>query len=331
MATERHHLRVGLLGCSDIARRRFLPALRKARNASLSCIGTGNPEKAKRSAECETTDYDGLLASRKVDLVYISLPNHLHEEWTFRALGEGKHVICEKPLALSPGAVDRLTAYADQKGLLLYENIMYLHHPLHAEVKRLITAGAIGRVRAFRTTFGFTLSDAGGFRTRTDQGGGAFFDQARYPLSAARFFLSGTEYQFTGQAFFRNGLNVAMNASALTDRDERFSFSTGFEQPYECWYELVGEKGSIKVDRAYTTPADMATVIQISTDHGVTAIPVPAADHFALMIERVCDAIIRKQDYRECYNVARRLALLADQAWNGCERIPLDAGEKYRA
>ena len=133
---------------------------------------------------------------------------------------------------------------AEQKGLLLYENIVYLHHPLHQAVRQMIEAGTIGRVRELRTSFGFMLSAKEGFRTRADQGGGAFLDQARYPLSAAQYFLSGTAYRFTGRAFFRNGLNVAMNASALTDRNERFSFSIGFEQPYACWYEIVGEKGS---------------------------------------------------------------------------------------
>jgi len=327
MMQEQQQVRVGILGCSDIAKRRFLPALLKTGNARLSAVASRDREKAKRfcpSISPETTDYDGLLATSNVDLVYISLPNHLHEAWVLRALEQGKHVICEKPLALSLGAVERMTEYAAHKDLLLYENMVYLHHPLHSIVRRMVADGAIGRVRELRTSFGFMLGDARGFRTNADQGGGAFFDQARYPLSAALFFLAGNAYEFTGRAFFRNRLNIAMEASALTDQNERFSFSLGFEQPYACWYEIVGEQGRLKVDRAYTTPADMVNSIQVCADSGTSVVTVPAADHFALMLERVCDAVLQARGFHDLPGAARRVALLADRVWEACEQIDLE-------
>ena len=319
-------IRVGILGCSDIARRRFLPALLKTKNAVLSVVASRDLEKAKRfcpSAAYDIAGYDGLLARDNVDLVYISLPNHLHEEWVMKALEQGKHVICEKPLAPSSEAVKRMTGYAEVKGLLLYENIVYLHHPRHQAVKNMIAAGTIGVITELRTSFGFMLKDCGGFRMKTGQGGGAFLDQARYPLSAALFFLTGAAYRFDGRALFRNGLNVAMRVNARTDCDEHFTFSIGFEQDYECWYELVGERGTLRVDRAYTAPADLAGAIQLMTNGDVASAPVPAADHFALMLEKVCDLILRKQDYSGLCRDARRLALLADQAWESCERVNL--------
>lgn len=326
MNTGKQRIRVGVLGCSDIARRRFLPALQKARNASLSVIAGRDLEKAKRfcpAAEYGVADYDGLLARETVDLVYISLPNHLHETWVMKALERGKHVICEKPLALSLESVRRLTDYAERKGLLLYENIMYLHHPQHRIVRDMIASGVIGRVRELKTCFGFTLTDHGGFRMKTDQGGGAFLDQARYPLSAALFFLEGTGFRFHGQAFFRNGLNVAMHAEALTDRNERFQFVIGFEQEYACWYEITGEQGSLRVDRAYTTPADFPSSIQVMTNGVARSISVPPADHFTLMLEKVCDRILRAGSYHDLYQDTRRLALLSDQVWESCDRVNL--------
>ena len=326
MASQEPHIGVGILGCSDIAHRRFLPALLKARNARLAVVASRDRDKAGRfcsQVDCERTDYDALLANKKVDLVYLSLPNHLHEAWTMKALEQGKHVICEKPLALSSGAAERMIAYAEQRGLLLYENIVYLHHPLHCAVKQMVACGTIGNVTELRTSFGFVIKESGGFRTNAGEGGGAFFDQARYPLSAALFFLAGITYQFRGQAFFRNGMNVAMAARALTDRNESLTFSIGFEQSYACWYEIIGEKGKLKVDRAYTTPADMVNAITVSTDNGVSTVTVPAADHWTLMIERVCEALLRDQGYQELYGDARRLALLADQVWESCERVDL--------
>ncbi len=322
-------IRIGILGCSDIARRRFVPALQKAGNASLSVVASRDPEKAKSwypAADYDTAHYDDLLAGDKTELVYISLPNHLHEEWVMKALEHGKHVICEKPLALSPGSVKRLTAYAGQKGLLLYENIMYLHHPQHRMVKDMIASGVIGKIRELRTSFGFLLQDREGFRMKPAEGGGAFLDQARYPLSAALFFLEGSDYRFNGRAFFRNGLNVAMTASAVTDRKERFLFSIGFEQQYECWYEIVGEQGRLRVDRAYTTPADLANTIQLTTGGVSSVVSVPPADHFTLMLEKVCDRILQEGDHSVLYRAADRLAQLAEQVWESCDRV--DLGEQ---
>lgn len=317
---------VGVLGCSDIARRRFIPALQKARNASLSVIASRDPEKALRCRPdfgYDITNYDELLARDTVDLVYISLPNHLHEEWVLKALEQGKHVICEKPLAPSFEAVKRMVGYAERKGLLLYENIMYLHHPRHRIVRDMVASGSIGALRELRTSFGLLLRNHDGFRMNAGQGGGAFLDLARYPLSAALFFLDGPLHQFEGRAFFRDGLNVAINATALTDRDERFTFSIGFEQQYECWYEIIGEKGTLRVDRAYTTPADLVSTIQIINDDQATSVPVPAADHFTVMLETVCDAILQQQCFQDYYQAAIRLALLAEQTKESCSRVDL--------
>jgi len=323
---ERRRIPVGILGCSDIARRRFLPALQKARNASLSVIASRDIEKAKRfypQAEYDVAAYDGLLAGDNVDLVYVSLPNHLHETWVIKALEQGKHVICEKPLAPTFEAVKRMTEYAEQKKLLLCENIMYLHHPRHQIVKNMIASGAIGTVTELRTSFGFMLRDREGFRMTADEGGGSFLDQARYPLSAALFFLAGAAYRFEGRSFFRSGLNVAMKATALTDCNERFTFSIGFEQQYECWYEIIGEKGTLRIDRAYTAPADLASTIQVIAEGHATSVSVPAADHFTLMLERVCDMILQERSYGDLYRDAKRLALLAEQARESCSRVDL--------
>jgi len=321
-------VRIGILGCSDIARRRFLPALQKTRNAELVAIASRDVEKAKQwapAAGCAAMRYEELLSSEQVDLVYLSLPNHLHEEWAMKALEQGKHVIGEKPLALSAEAVARLTGYAEQKGLLLYENIMYLHHPQHHLIKKMIAANCIGKVRSLRTGFAFPLSDRNNFRMKTEQGGGAFLDQARYPLSAALFFLNGATYSFKGHSFFRGDLNVGMNACAVTDAGEVFSCSIGFEQQYECWYEIIGEQGKLRLDRAYTTPADQENTLVLTTGRKVTSIPISSADHFALMVEHVGELILQRKGYQGAHRDAQRLARFTEQLQAGCDRVQLDA------
>jgi predicted dehydrogenase len=319
-------IRVGILGCSDIARRRFLPGVLSARNAVLVACSSRNIEKARQffpGARYESMGYDDLLSSAAIDVVYISLPNHLHEEWALRALEQGKHVICEKPLGLSAASVAAMTAYAGQRGLLLSENIMYLHHPLHAEARRIVARGDIGRLKAMRSSFGFFLADPG-FRLSVLPGGGAFHDQARYPLSAALFHLHGEFVRFTGHALFRNGVNVGLNACGITSAGESMYFSMGFEQQYECWYELIGDRGLLRVMRAFTTPSDQTGVIEVTAGPDVTRVEVPATDHFQLMIEHVAGMIERRQGFAETHQRARKLAAAADLLWSGCERVDLE-------
>jgi predicted dehydrogenase len=322
--TRERRIGIGVLGCSDIARRRFLPAVLAAGNARLAGIGTRDPERARSffpDPAWRLMRYEDLLADPAVHLVYISLPNHLHEEWTLKAFDRGKHVICEKPLGLTAASVERMADSAARGGLLLYENIMYLHHPRHRKVRELIEAGAIGAVRSVRAAFGFRLAGHEGFRRRPEQGGGSFHDLARYPVSTALHFLQGRDYRFSGYSYFRRGLNVAMSARAVTSAGETFSFSIGFEQEYECWYEIAGDKGKIRVERAYTPPSDMDTVVEVVTGRERTSLPVPAADQFLLMIEHVCGLLLKGGAYADALEHARRLALLADQALGSCRII----------
>jgi NDP-hexose-3-ketoreductase len=203
---------------------------------------------------------------------------------------------------------------------------MYLHHPQHRIIKEIIAADAIGEIRSLSAAFAFQLTMKDNFRSKPDHGGGAFYDQASYPLSAALFFLEGTSYKFRGKSFFRGGLNIGMQAHALTDRNENLAFSIGFEQQYECWYELAGEKGKLRVDRAFTTPVDHANCIRIISGNTVKTIMAPAADHFMLMIEAVCDTLLEKRSYHPLYREAQRLALLTEQAQTGCQRVQVIGG-----
>ncbi len=313
----------GILGCSDIARRRFLPALARAGNARLVACASRDREKARRfcsEAGSDAVGYDELLSHDRVEAIYLSLPNELHEEWTLKALARGKHVLCEKPLGLDAASVERMTSLADRHGVLLFENIMYLRHPQHRMIRELVDEGAIGRLRGFRSSFGFTLPAPGGFRLSAGPGGGSFQDQARYPLSGALCHLRGELREFAGFAQFRNGVDVSLQACGRSSLGEQFFCSIGFEQTYECWYELVGDRGTLRLDRAYTTPADLANTIKLTTEGGVRSIAVPAADHFQLTIEHVAGLIARRQGFGEAHAQAIRLARAAEQLWTSCTK-----------
>jgi len=316
-------IRVGILGYSNIARRKFIPALLKSGRARLVALAsrqrnvTASPNDG---LPAEWMMYHELVSDPAIDLIYISLPNHLHEEWSIRALEQGRHVICEKPLGLNTASVNRMLEAADRHGRLLYENLMYLQHPQHALVKTFIENGRIGRVVSLHSEFAFPGPAAGDFRLDPFQGGGAFHDMNRYPLSAALNFLEGKQHRFThGSIDVQNGLTRSLQGGSLTDCGERFTFMTAFEQPYRSFYKIEGTRGTIRVDRAYTTPADMGNRIATTVDSREGSFDVPPFDHFLGTIDHVC-GLIRSGTWSNEHLRSRELAGLADMFLDGCLR-----------
>jgi len=314
-------IRLGLLGCSEIAGRKFLSALRSCQGTALQAVASRTPERAAGFIEapaCAICTYEGLLGRDDIDLIYLSLPNHLHEEWTLRALAAGKHVLCEKPLGLSPASVERMITAAATQGRLLYESLMFLHHPQHAAVRAVIESGRIGHLTTLRCVFGFPEPPPGNFRLDPARGGGAFLDLARYPLGLAGYFLQGALQEFRGFASDRAGVNLAMHGTALSSTGEILQFAIAFGQGYESSYELIGQRGKIRVDRAFTTPPDLANRIEVTVDGEDASFCAPAADHFRLMIDHVSTLIREGGDFRASAERSLQLARLAEMMERGC-------------
>jgi predicted dehydrogenase len=321
IATSRP-LHIGILGCADIVRRKFLPALAATPRATLSLLGSRDPARAAAQlpdCPCPLTSYEQVLASADIDLVYIALPNDLHEEWAMRAMVAGKHVICEKPLGLSLAAVRRLLAVAEENGRLLYENIMFLHHPQHRLVHEIILAGTIGPIKQLRANFCFNHARPDDFRLNPAQGGGSFHDQARYPLAAALYHLQGALGEFHGVTRYHNGLDMAVSGSAITTAHELFTFTIAFDQPYEAGYEIIGEQGVLRLDRAYTTPPDLVNRIIMHHNGREEARTVPAADHFQLMIDHICRLIQAGGNFAAEYRQIEQRAACAERMYSGCK------------
>lgn len=312
---------VGILGFSDIARRKFIPAVLKSKLARLKVLASRMPEKFttfKTATSVELKSYGELLADPSIDLVYISLPNHLHEEWSIRALEHGKHVLCEKPVALSVASAKRMLDAACFNGRLLFENLMYLQHPQHKVVKELVSSRRIGRVLSLNSEFAFPGPIKGDFRLDSDMGGGAYNDMNRYPLSAALNFLEGKKHRFIdGKMENSDGLNISLQGESVTDAGEKFTFLTAFGLNYRSFYEISGELGSIRVERAYTTPADMENRIVLIVEGNEHSITVPPCDHFLATIEHVC-GLIRSGDRGYKHQNSLELAELAAMFQENC-------------
>ncbi|MDB4018142.1 Gfo/Idh/MocA family oxidoreductase, partial [Amylibacter sp.] len=186
-------LKWGILGCSKFALEHMLPAMQLAKNNKCIAIATSDNSKAKPFLEINSdiniyNDYNKLLNDTNVDAVYIPLPNHLHVEWTKRAILAGKHVLCEKPIALNAKDIDELIQLRDQTGLHVAEAYMILHHPQWTYAKKLLKSGAIGNLVQVDGVFSYNnANDRNNIRNHSISGGGSLLDIGVYTFGSTRF------------------------------------------------------------------------------------------------------------------------------------------------
>ncbi len=298
-------IRIGILGCSDIARRKFIPSIKGTKLAVLAGIASRSKQKAgcwSKDLGAQAYTYEALLKSSDVDMVYVSLPNSLHKEWCIKALENGKHVLCEKPLSVDAASAEEMVNSARKNKRYLFEGLMCLHHPQHLEVKKILQQGVIGEPVIFRSSFGFTLKDSDNFRLKKEMGGGAFLDIAGYPISAMRFFFDSEPVKGAGfQNLNSEGLDISGTASIVMKNGVLGQISYGFSQAYECFYQIIGTKGSIFLDRCYTTPDTIENTIHIKVENDEREIKVNKANHFTLMIDNFCNKIINSEPREEIY------------------------------
>ncbi|WP_328914217.1 MULTISPECIES: Gfo/Idh/MocA family protein [unclassified Streptomyces] len=280
-------VRLGVLGCADIAVRRLLPAVAATDGVRLAAVAS------RRAATAEAVTgtfggqpvegYDALLRRDDIDAVYVPLPAALHAEWVERALLAGKHTLAEKPLTTDARHTARLVGLARAKGLVLRENFTFVHHPQHARVRRLVEEGAIGRPLAFQAAFTVPPRPPGDIRLRPELGGGARLDVGVYPLRAALLLL-GDELGLVGAALHHDETyGVDVGGAALLRRSDGVTaqLTFGMTHMYEAVYQLLGSEGRITVDRAFTTPAGQRPAVTLERAGGVRTPDWEPADQWA--------------------------------------------------
>ena len=203
----------GILGGSDFAARRMGPALHAARGARLAALATSSPAKAAAFIAFAPDltlheSYEALLADPGVEAVYIPLPNHLHIAWGIRALEAGKHVLIEKPLALTAAEIDPLIAARDAAGRCAAEAYMIVHHPQWQLVRHWLDAGRIGRLKHADVAFTFDNPDPANIRNRAETGGGSIPDIGVYAYSAIRFAARAEPVRLASRIKRENGVDT---------------------------------------------------------------------------------------------------------------------------
>ena len=278
-------VRWGLLSTARI-NERLIPAIRQTERTEVMAVASRDAERASRYAAKwgiprAYGSYRDLLQDPEIDAVYLPLPNSEHAEWTVRSAAAGKHVLCEKPMALTPEDVDRMAAAARAQEVVVQEAAMFRFHPQTREVRDLVAGGAIGQLRAIQCNFGFTLSHVGDIRLEPALGGGALWDIGSYPVSFSRTMVgagpvavagwqvpseTGVDLSFGGQMRFRDGpvAQFCCSFAALTNWGARLIGSQGLIELDLPFQNQVGATARVRLARG--GPAATATFGD-GTDH----------------------------------------------------------------
>ncbi|HEX9048151.1 MAG TPA: Gfo/Idh/MocA family oxidoreductase, partial [Verrucomicrobiae bacterium] len=287
----------GILACSGVARRRFLPALKLARGAQLARIGSRDAAKAEQFAKefgcAKSGTYEQLLADSEINAVYVSTPPTLHAEWVQRAAVAKKHVLCEKPAFGSGDEARKAVAACRAAGVRLFEGYAYKFHPQHARVKALVAEGRIGAPRFFQAEFTYPRPGAGDIRLKPDLAGGVFHDSAGYPVSAALMHMPSLPVSVSctlGQDR-ASGVDDAFALTLNFAGGEMAQLYAAFGVNYRSRYAVTGTAGRIELERAFAVAPEAKTILNLETGAGIERITVEPADQFRLMIENFCATI----------------------------------------
>ncbi|MCX8090462.1 MAG: Gfo/Idh/MocA family oxidoreductase [Verrucomicrobiae bacterium] len=283
-------LRFGLIACSSIARRRFVPALKRSAHARLERVGSRDPARAEafaREVGCaKFGTYEEVLSDPEVDAVYISTPIAQHDEWAQRAAEAGKHILCEKTAFRSHAVAREIVALCARRGVRLMEAFSFRYHPQHALVQQLLGEGRIGTAKFFHGELTFPRPAAGDFRLDPDRGGGAFYDAACYPVAAALMTLGARPAAVSAQLHLEaeTGVDDAAAITVVFEGGAVAQCVAGFGLHFRSRYSVLGTGGRIELERAYAIPPDRVTGVVVETDPGTERIELPAVDVFELMI-----------------------------------------------
>jgi xylose dehydrogenase (NAD/NADP) len=237
--------------------RALIPPLKSSKRNRLSAVASRSTEHAEKYAEEWNIpnaygSYEALLADPAIDVIYISIPNHLHAEWAIKACEAGKHILCEKPLAVTVDEVDAMIAAAKENRVILQEAFMYRHHPQTMQVKTMIEEGKIGQLRYFYGDFSFTLSREDDIRMIYKEGGGSLYDVGCYPLSYIRY-LTGTEpvEVYANQLLDAKDVDDIFVAQFYFPDHIFCQINSAFRLPFRTRIEIVGSEGSIILNNPY--------------------------------------------------------------------------------
>jgi predicted dehydrogenase len=297
-------VRWGVLSTAKIATEKVIPGLRRSELGELVAIASRTDETAQKVAAALEIprahgSYEALLADPDVDAVYIPLPNHLHMPWTIKALEAGKHVLCEKPIALTVPDAERMFAAAEASGRLLMEAFMYRLHPSWQALLDVVQSGRLGRVTAVDSWFSYCLDDPANIRNVREFGGGALYDIGCYCVNLSRL-IFGAEPTDVSAFIVRDpasGVDI-LTSGTLQFADGLASFTCATQVETDQRVHVYGTQGRAAVEIPFNIPPTIPTRISVTAGGEPPVAPAteviefPAADPYACEADAFARAIL---------------------------------------
>ncbi|MBE0409772.1 MAG: Gfo/Idh/MocA family oxidoreductase [Anaerolineales bacterium] len=285
----------GILGTARI-NRSIIPAIKLSNRNQLVALASRKYIKAETHAKEWNIanvygSYDALLSNPAIDVVYIPLPNSLHSEWVIKAAQAGKHILCEKPIALSIEEVDMMVESARKSNVVLAEAFMYRHHLQTLRVKELVDDGLIGEVLFIRGSFSFPLSREGDVRFKPELGGGALWDIGCYPVNFTRYIMGREPHRVFGwQLLGATGVDLSFAGHLEFSGNALAQFDCSFTMPFRTSMEIVGRRGRIELTSPFK-PSLNEKITVFRDDEAIT-IPIYGHELYSGEIEDMADAIL---------------------------------------
>ena len=291
-------VRWGILGTASIATRKVIPGIHASMHGTIAAIASRDIVRAHRIATANGiprafASYQDLLDDPDIDAVYIPLPNHLHVEWSIRALDAGKHVLCEKPIGLNAAEARTLVGVSQRHAKLkVAEAFMYRCHPRWELVRRLVLDHAIGQLRSVHTEFSYDNRDAANIRNIAAMGGGAWLDIGCYGVSVARWLFDAEPVAVRGTM----QLDPVFGTDTLTSAQLDFAHGTA---TVRCSTQLApnqsvrieGATGRIDLDLPFNPVGEQPTSIRIYHGSASEEIVIPPCDQFTIQADRFNAAV----------------------------------------
>jgi predicted dehydrogenase len=288
-------LRWGLLSTARI-NKALIPPLRLSKRNTLQAVASRSQEKADAYAREQKIQraygsYEALLADPEIDVIYNPLPNHLHTEWSIKAVEAGKHVLCEKPLALSLADVDAMAAAVGKTGRIIAEAFAYRAHPHMQKVKEIVNSGKLGKIKMVHGSFTFVMPNQNDIRWDPQMGGGGLWDIGCYPLSFTRTVL-GTEplEVFGWQVTSPSGVDEVFAGQLRFPGDIYFQLDCSFKIPSHVFMEIVGDEGTLNIPEPFNTGARKN--LYLTRGGKTSTIVVKGPDPYLAEVENFADAIL---------------------------------------
>jgi len=296
-------VRWGILGAAKFARDQMAPAIHAAKGAELAALATGSADKAAAfQAFCPSLrlhdSYEALLADPSIDAVYIPLPNHLHVPWTEKALEAGKHVLCEKPVAMSADEIDTLINLRDATGLLAAEAYMIVHHPQWIRAREMVQTGAIGELVQVDGVFSYdNRADPGNIRNKPGTGGGGIPDIGVYTYGSARYVTGKEPLEISAHVDWENGVDTY---ARVTARFAGFHYDavTSMRMFPRQEMNFHGDAGLVRLTAPFNPGIFGEARIELHQPGlSVKVERFPGVNHYVNQVENFCATVQHGADY----------------------------------